>query len=79
MMHWEATVRRLSSCSIPTLLMLIAFQRTLPNIQGTVSPGWKDYKKVLFDKDLLLINLGTLMALYGFWVLILMGSLFSQG
>ena len=64
--------------SIPTLLMLIAFQRTLPNIQGTVSPGWKDYKKVLFDKDLLLINLGTLMALYGFWVLITWGPYFLK-
>ena len=64
--------------SIPTLLMLIAFQRTLPNIRGTVPPGWKDYKQVLFDKDLLLINLGTLMALYGFWVLITWGPYFLK-
>ena len=64
--------------SIPTFLMLVAFRRTLPNIRGTVSPGWKDYKKVLFDKDLLLINLGTLMALYGFWVLITWGPYFLK-
>jgi MFS family permease len=64
--------------SIPTFLILIYFLRAIPNIRGTISPAWAEYKKVLFDKDLMLINLGTLLALYGFWVLITWGPSFLK-
>lgn len=64
--------------SIPTFLILIYFLRAIPNIRGAISPAWAEYKKVLFDKDLMLINLGTLLALYGFWVWITWGPSFLK-
>ncbi len=64
--------------SLPTFLMLIWFWRVLPNIRGAASPAWADYKKVLCDRDLLLVNIGTLLALYGFWVLMTWGPAFLK-
>ena len=64
--------------SIPTFVMAAVLWRALPNVTGGAQPAWQDYKKVLMDKDLLLINVGTLLALYGFWVLITWGPYFLQ-
>ena len=64
--------------SVPTFLMIAYFHRALPNIRGTASPVWADYKRVLLDKHLLLINGGTFLALYGFWVMITWGPTFLK-
>ena len=64
--------------SIPTFAMIGFLLRALPNVQNNTQPTWQDYKKVLMDKDLLLINAATLLALYGFWVLITWGPYFLK-
>lgn len=64
--------------SLPTFLMIAWFWRALPNIRGAAAPTWADYKRVLCDRDLLLINAGTLLALYGFWVLMTWGPAFLK-
>jgi len=64
--------------SIPTFLMLIVFHYTVPNVRGSKTPLWADYKAILLDKDLWLINIATFTALYGFWVAVTWGPTFLK-
>lgn len=64
--------------SIPTFLMLPYFSKSLPNIKGDRTPTWQDYKAILRDKQLWLINAATFTALYGFWVAITWGPTYLK-
>ena len=64
--------------SVPTFLMLILFHYKIPHVHGSKIPTWADYKAVLMDKDLWLINLATFTALYGFWVALTWGPTFLK-
>lgn len=64
--------------SIPTLLMIFYFYKAVPCVKSTTIPGWQDYKAVLKDKDLWLINIATFTALYGFWVALTWGPTYLK-
>ena len=64
--------------SIPTFLLLILFHYKIPCVQGSKRPSLADYKAVLMDKDLWLINSATFTALYGFWVALTWGPTFLK-
>lgn len=62
--------------SIPTFLVIILFYLKMPNVRGASQPSLQQYKKILADKDLWLINFATFAALYGFWVAVTWGPTF---
>lgn len=64
--------------SIPTFLMLVCFWRTVPDIKNTKAPAWQDYRQILADRQLWLINLSTFTAMYGFWVAVTWGPTFLK-
>lgn len=64
--------------SIPTLLMLFYFYKAVPSVKNSTTLGWQDYKDVLKDKELWLINAATFMALYGFWVALTWGPTYLK-
>ena len=64
--------------SIPTFLAIILFYFKMPNIRGASEPSWNEYKKILLDKDMWLINFVTFTALYGFWVAVTWGPTFLK-
>lgn len=62
----------------PSLLMLAYFHFAVPNVKGAGSPGWAEYKAVLADKELWLINIISFCGLYGFWVAVAWGPTFLK-
>lgn len=54
--------------ALPSALALVYIYFTLPNVRGQSRITWSQYKTILSDKDLWLINLATFTVLYGFWV-----------
>lgn len=64
--------------SIPTFAVIMYIFLKVPNIKGGDRIPWADYKKVLLDKELIMINIATFMALYGFWVAISWGPSFLK-
>jgi MFS family permease len=64
--------------SIPTLLMLAYFAKAVPPVRSEVTPTWRDYRAILADRELWLINLATFTALYGFWVAVTWGPTFLK-
>lgn len=64
--------------SIPTLLMLACFAKAVPAVKCEVTPSWRDYRAILADRELWLINLATFTALYGFWVAVTWGPTFLK-
>lgn len=62
--------------TIPTALILWGLYKAVPKVSGKQKFALADYKEILLDKNLWLINLATLSGLYGFWVLITWGSTF---
>jgi MFS family permease len=63
---------------IPTFLMLAFFQFAVPEVKSAVTPSWAEYKAVLADKQLWLINIISFCALYGFWVAVAWGPTFLK-
>jgi MFS family permease len=63
---------------LPSCLMLAYFYRSVPNVKGATAPGWAEYKAVLADKQLWLINVISFCGLYGFWVAIAWGPTFLK-
>lgn len=64
--------------SIPTFLVIILFYFKMPDIRGSSQISWQQYRKILTDKDLWLINFTTFTALYGFWVAVTWGPTFLK-
>ncbi|HMM21842.1 MAG TPA: MFS transporter [Selenomonadales bacterium] len=64
--------------SIPTFLMLAYFWRAIPDIRSAKAPAWRDYRQILADRELWLINLSTFTAMYGFWVAVTWGPTFLK-
>lgn len=63
---------------IPTFLMLGFFQLAVPAVRSTTTVSWRDYRAILADRDLWLINIVTFTALYGFWVAVTWGPTFLK-
>ncbi|MDT8900668.1 MFS transporter [Anaeroselena agilis] len=64
--------------SVPTFLMLGFFQAAVPAVRGTETASWREYRAILADRDLWLINIVTFTALYGFWVAVTWGPTFLK-
>jgi MFS family permease len=64
--------------AVPTVFMLLAFHRFLPNIRSAVSPSFDAYKRLFRDRDIWKINLATFCSLYGFWAAATWGPTFLQ-
>lgn len=64
--------------SVPTFLMLGWFQLSVPAVRSPGSPTWRDYRAILADRELWLINIVTFTALYGFWVAVTWGPTFLK-
>lgn len=64
--------------SVPTLLMLVYFQLAVPDVRCPGTPSWRDYRAILADRELWLINIVTFTALYGFWVAMTWGPTFLK-
>lgn len=64
--------------SVPTFGVLFFFYYFMPNIKSATRITWREYKPVLMDRDLWLINLATFTALYGFWVAVSWGPTFLK-
>jgi MFS family permease len=73
--HWRAPFLLLS---VPTLLMLAYFWVAVPAVRSAGTPSWRDYRAILTDRELWLINLVTFTALYGFWVAVTWGPTFLK-
>jgi len=63
---------------VPTFLMLAYFHFTVPDVKSAGTPGWAEYKSVLADKQLWLINIISFCGLYGFWVAVAWGPTFLK-
>ena len=63
---------------LPTFGMVWLFRRRLPNIRGTSGGAWAEYRELLQDRQLWLINIATFTALYGFWVAVTWGPTFLK-
>ena len=64
--------------SIPTFLMLGFFQLAVPEVKSAGTASWRDYRAILGDRELWLINIVTFTALYGFWVAVTWGPTFLK-
>ncbi|PKM89777.1 MAG: hypothetical protein CVU87_04440, partial [Firmicutes bacterium HGW-Firmicutes-12] len=64
--------------SIPTFLIIILFYFKMPNVRGEGRPSLQQYRKIIMDKDLWLINFATFTAIYGFWVAVTWGPTFLK-
>ncbi|MCR4442375.1 MAG: MFS transporter [Peptococcaceae bacterium] len=64
--------------SLPTFALVMLFYLKIPNTSGGVQAGWEQYRNILLDKQIWLINLATFTALYGFWVAVSWGPTFLQ-
>jgi len=64
--------------SVPTFLVIVLFYLKMPDIRGCTQFSWQQYRKILMDKDLWLINFVTFTALYGFWVAVTWGPTFLK-
>jgi MFS family permease len=65
--------------AVPTVLMLFAFVRFLPDTRNTGgSPSLSVYKRLFRDKDIWKINTATFCSLYGFWAAATWGPTFLQ-
>jgi MFS family permease len=64
--------------SIPTILMLGFFQLAVPAVRTAEAASWRDYRAILADRELWLINIVTFTALYGFWVAMTWGPTFLK-
>ncbi len=64
--------------SIPTFLMLGFFHFAVPAVRSAGASSWRDYRAILADRDLWLINIITFTALYGFWVAVTWGPTFLK-
>ncbi|MDR7868680.1 MAG: MFS transporter [Sporomusaceae bacterium] len=64
--------------SIPTFLMLGFFQLAVPEVKSAAACSWRDYRAILGDRELWLINIVTFTALYGFWVAVTWGPTFLK-
>ncbi len=63
---------------VPTFLMLGWFQASVPAVRSASSPTWRDFKAILADRDLWLIDIATFTALYGFWVAMTWGPTYLK-
>ncbi len=63
---------------VPTFLMLGYFQLAVPAVRSGGSPTWRDYRAILADRELWLINIATFTALYGFWVAMTWGPTYLK-
>jgi len=63
---------------LPTLALVALFYFSVPDTRGDVQAGWEQYKSILMNKQIWLINLATFTALYGFWVAVSWGPTFLQ-
>lgn len=72
---WQAPFLLLS---IPTFLMLGFFQLAVPEARTAGAASWRDYRAILGDRELWLINIVTFTALYGFWVAVTWGPTFLK-
>lgn len=64
--------------SIPTVFMLLLFEKHLPDVRNTTSSSLAAYKKLFRDRDIWKINLATFTSLYGFWAAATWGPTFLQ-
>lgn len=64
--------------SIPTFLMLGFFHLAVPEVKSAEACSWRDYRAILGDRELWLINIVTFTALYGFWVAVTWGPTFLK-
>ena len=64
--------------SVPTVLMLAAFSRLVPDVRSGRSPSRADYARLFRDADIWKISLATFCSLYGFWVAATWGPTFLQ-
>lgn len=64
--------------SVPTILMLGYFRLAVPAVRSAGTPSWRDYRAILADRELWLINIVTFAALYGFWVAMTWGPTFLK-
>lgn len=64
--------------SVPTFLMLGFFHLAVPAVRSAGAASWRDYRAILADRDLWLINIITFTALYGFWVAVTWGPTFLK-
>ncbi len=64
--------------SVLTFLMLAYFRLAVPAVRSAGTPSWRDYRAILADRELWLINLVTFTALYGFWVAVTWGPTFLK-
>ncbi len=72
---WQAPFLLLS---VPTFLMLAYFRLAVPAVRSAGTPSWRDYRAILADRELWLINIVTFTALYGFWVAVTWGPTFLK-
>ena len=65
--------------AVPTVLMLFAFVRFLPDTRNAGgSPSLSVYKRLFRDRDIWKINMATFCSLYGFWAAATWGPTFLQ-
>ncbi len=65
--------------AVPTVLMLPAFFRLLPDAESTAgSPPLSVYLRLFRDRDIWKINMATFCSLYGFWTAATWGPTFLQ-
>ncbi len=64
--------------SVPTFMMLLFFRTAVPPVKTASAASWRDYRAILTDRDLWLINIATFTALYGFWVAVTWGPTFLK-
>ena len=65
--------------AVPTVLMLFAFIRFLPDTRNSSgSPSLSVYLRLFKDRDIWKINMATFCSLYGFWAAATWGPTFLQ-
>ncbi len=64
--------------SVPTFLMTFYFYKKVPNVKSVNPPSWSQFKEILSNRNLWLINISTFCALYGFWVAITWGPTYLK-